>query len=115
MRVFGVLSLLISVLILAFIFTKFTGSLSSGGSVKTPINQAQSVKDQSDLVTLKTKLNLYFQENSHYPQGLNELDNYGLDTNLFNYKLCTPQKVSIELHDQKAVLENGSETSNESC
>src|SRR3990170_9040839 len=109
MKVLGIIGILIAVLIVGFLATKTLGSLNNGG-VKAPLDQAEDVKAAAELKALETKLNLYFQDNGHYPASLNELDNYGLNSNTFKYRLCSPTQIVVETGNHRLALDSGSET-----
>lgn len=113
--IFGIIGFLLTIVLIAFSATKLTESFSSKENIKAPIIQAENVKEKADLVEIKTKLNLYFQENGVYPSSLNQIDNYGLGSTTFQYTACSETKVSIKTNSSQLILDNGSETSGQNC
>lgn len=117
MRVFGLIGILITVAIIAFLATKSLGSLSSNGDIKAPVKAAATLKEQTDLISLETKLDTFFLENGRYPNSLTEIDSYGVAVENFQYTVCSPTSVLLVTSSgsKKALLRSGSVTQEESC
>ncbi|MDP2671003.1 MAG: hypothetical protein Q8P13_00875 [bacterium] len=107
LAVLGIFSLLVGVVLIAFLATNQLGQTSKAGGAKETVATAISIKNKANLKILATKLNLYFSENGVYPQTLKEIDSAGLDLTTFQYAFCSPNSVIIKTGNENTVLKNG--------
>lgn len=117
MKILGILSLLITVVLISFLAVEQLQSIGSSSNPKSNVDKAASAKKQTDLISLTTKLNAYFFANTHYPTDLEQLNDPAVNSSQFQYQLCSENKVVvIQTSSQaKLALQDGTETKDTSC
>lgn len=115
MRVFGIISLLAAIVIIAFLFIKQLDFIGGGSADLTAaVDQAKSIQNQSSFNAVSTQLNVYYTENKSYPRSLEEIGLRGYDPSKTDYQYCNSNKVIVTIGSEYMVFEDGATVNGES-